>query len=122
MSLHSVAFRNTKYVISMYSADPICFNFSCRQQYFLSRSSILVTVAFSACSIAMATKTDIVGISEKNMLKDQTEITELKAECPRDGETLYMESKEHSTGFSQWSALSPAKRAQYERHAIQISK
>ena len=48
--------------------------------------------------------------------------SEQKSDHSRDGEALYMDVKANSLGFSQWSALSPAKRARYEIEPTRMTK
>ena len=58
-----------------------------------------------------------IGTSEKDNTTSVTEPSEPKSEPSKDVEALYMKVKAHSLGFSQWSALSPAKPARFEIQA-----
>ena len=69
-----------------------------------------------------------IGTLEKDNTAPVTEPSELKSEPSRSGEpsrsaeNLYMELKAQSLGFSQWSALSPAKKARYEIHVKNMTR
>jgi hypothetical protein len=69
----------------------------------------------------METKSE--PIKDETSTEPKSELKcELKSDCSRHGEALYMEVKANSLGFSQWSALSPAKRARYENQSTRMTK
>lgn len=78
-----------------------------------------LAIAVTSCWRLMESK---IGASEKDNTKSVTEPSDPKSEPSKSGEELYIEVKADSLGFSQGSALSPAKRARFEIQATHITR
>ncbi len=63
----------------------------------------------------------IAGRTMENTEKDKDAKNKEKDKNTSAGEQLYLEEKSCSSGFSQWEALSPTKRARYQAEAEKIT-